>query len=64
MAPFAMRIIEGTATADEQHDYGLRLIAAGEWLQRRADETPGTIIDGEVLANRPLTLPTHTVQAN
>lgn len=49
MAPFAMRIIEGTASADEQHDYARRLIAAGERLRRRADETTGTIIEGEVL---------------
>jgi hypothetical protein len=63
MVPFAMRIMEGTASADEQHDYALRLIAAGERLQRRADETVGTIIEGEVLANGPLSLPTHTVQA-
>lgn len=61
MVPFAMRIMEGTASADEQHDYARRLIAAGEWLQRRADDNGGTVIEGEVLANGPLTLPAHTV---
>ena len=54
MVPFAMRIMEGTASADEQHDYARRLIATGEWLQRRADDNGGTVIEGEVLANGPL----------
>lgn len=62
MVPFAMRIMEDTASADEQHDYALRLIAAGERFQRRA--AAGTIIEGEVLADGPLTLPTHTVRPN
>lgn len=63
MAPLAMCIMEGTATADEQHDYALRLIAAGERLQQRAHGTTETVIDGEVLANGPLTLPGHTVES-
>ncbi len=54
MAPLAMCIMEGTASADEQRNYALRLIAAGEWLQRRADDNGGTVIEGEVLANGPL----------
>lgn len=49
MAPFAMRIMEGTASGDEQHDYALRLIAAGERLQRRANRMRGSVVDGEVL---------------
>jgi hypothetical protein len=61
MAPLAMCIMEGTASADEQRNYAQRLIAAGEWLQRRADDNGGTVIGGEVLANGPLTLPAHTV---
>jgi hypothetical protein len=61
MAPLALRIMEGTANADEQRNYAQRLIAAGEWLQRRADDNGGTVIEGEVLANGPLTLPAHTV---
>lgn len=62
MVPFAMHIMEGTASADEQHDYALRLIGAGERLQRRADEMHGAVIDGEVLATGSLTLPSHTVE--
>jgi hypothetical protein len=61
MAPLALRIMEGTANADEQRNYAQRLIAAGEWLQRRADDNGGTVIEGEALANGPLTLPAHTV---
>lgn len=62
MAPLAMCIMEGTASAAEQHDYALRLIAAGERLQHRADETGGAIVDGEVLANGPISLPAHTAE--
>lgn len=60
MVPFAMRIMEGTASTDEQHDYALRLIAAGEWLQRRVDAMHGAVVDGEVLITGPLTLPAYT----
>jgi hypothetical protein len=31
-------------------------------LRRRADGIGGSVIDGEVLANRPLVLPAHTVE--
>lgn len=57
MAPLAMRIIDGNASAAEQTHYTQRLIAAGERLRRRAEGTCGTVIAGEVLANGPLTLP-------
>lgn len=62
MVPFAMRIMEGTASPDEQHDYALCLIAAGEWLQRRADALREGIVDGEVVSNGPLELPAYTVE--
>ncbi len=61
MAPLVLRIMDGTASDAEQHTYAKRLIAAGEWLQRRADDDRGTVIEGEVLVNGPLTLPAHTV---
>ena len=61
MAPLAMRIIEGTASSTEQRSYALRLIAAGEWLQRRADGPSGLVVDGEVLITEPLTCPPNTV---
>lgn len=62
MAPLAVCIMEGTVTAADQHDYARRLIAAGKRLQRRADETSGAVVDGEVLVLGPLTLPLHTVE--
>jgi hypothetical protein len=62
MAPFAMRVLDGSASIAEQGHYAQRLIAAGKRLQRRANETTGTVIDGEVLANGPLTLPAYTVE--
>ncbi|MGH3843797.1 MAG: hypothetical protein ACRDS0_20475 [Pseudonocardiaceae bacterium] len=58
MAALAMRIMEGSANAAEQQDYAQRLIAAGERLRRRAVTDAGAVvIDGEVLANSPLSLP-------
>ncbi|MGH3763901.1 MAG: hypothetical protein ACRDTX_01905 [Pseudonocardiaceae bacterium] len=58
MAALAMRIMEGSASAAEQQDYAQRLIAAGERLrQRTVTDTAAVVIDGEVLANSPLSLP-------
>ncbi len=62
MAPLALRIMEHAANAAEQAHYAQRLIAAGERLQRRANETAGVIIEGEVLPSGPLTLPGLTVE--
>jgi hypothetical protein len=62
MAPLAMRIMEGSASAVEQQDYALALIAAGKRLQRRADETAGMIIEGGVLESEPMTLSEHTTK--
>jgi hypothetical protein len=62
MAPFAMRVIDGGASIAEQVHYAQRLIAAGKRLQRRANETTGTVIDGEFLVRGPLILPAHTVE--
>lgn len=62
MASLAMRIMDGSASTAEQQNYAERLIVAGERLRRRADGTSGAVIEGEVLANGPLTLPAHTVE--
>lgn len=62
MVPLAMSIMEGTATADEQHTYARRLIAAGQRLQQRADAVTGAVVDGEVLATGPPTRPAHTIK--
>lgn len=62
MAPLAMRMMEDSATVTEQHDYAQRLIAAGMRLQRRANETAGVVVEGEVLGNGPLALPVYTVE--
>lgn len=55
MAPLAMRIMDNSASADEQQDYAQRLIAAGERLRKRANEMTNIIIDGEVLDSGSLT---------
>ncbi|MGH3828098.1 MAG: hypothetical protein ACRDQX_13150 [Pseudonocardiaceae bacterium] len=62
MAPLALRIMDGSASTAEQRNYALRMIAAGERLWRRAERMSGAVIEGEVLASGPLTLPAHTVE--
>jgi hypothetical protein len=48
VVPLAMQMMEGRATAQEQRIFAKRLIAAGEQLHRRADDSERVIIDGEV----------------
>jgi hypothetical protein len=48
VVPLAMQVMEGSATAQEQRIIAKRLIAAGERLHRRADDSERVIIDGEV----------------
>lgn len=62
MAPLAMRIMDGSADAAEQRFYGQRLISAGQWLCRRADEASQLIIAGEVVVEDRLALPVNTVE--
>jgi hypothetical protein len=62
MASFALRIIEGSASGEEQRHYAQRLIAVGERLRRRADGIPGAVIDGEVVG-ASITLPAHAARA-
>jgi len=57
MAPLALRIMDDSASADEQQNYAQRLITVGQRLQRRANAAAGVVIEGEVLASRPLFLP-------
>jgi hypothetical protein len=63
MEPLALRIMDGSAGAAEQAHYAQCLIAAGERLQRRAHGMHGSVVDGEVLANEPLTLPARTIES-
>ncbi|MDQ3152379.1 MAG: hypothetical protein M3R63_11885 [Actinomycetota bacterium] len=44
----AMRMMDGSAEAGEQHDCARRLIALGERLHRRA-ECGGYVVDGETV---------------
>jgi hypothetical protein len=57
MASLAMRMIDGSDSAAEQQDYGQRLVAAGERLRKRANETAIAVVEGEVLEHEPLALP-------
>ncbi len=62
MVPLVMTIMEESASAAEQAYYADRLIAAGKRLQHRADQTTGTVIEGEVLANGSLILSLYTAE--
>jgi hypothetical protein len=61
MASFALRIMDGSASAVEQCHYAQRLIAAGERLGRRADRMRTVVIEGEAVAESTA-LPAHTVE--
>jgi hypothetical protein len=61
MVSFALRIMEGSASGDEQRYYAQRLIVVGERLQLRADGMRGAVIDGEVVSG-PVSLPAHTLE--
>jgi hypothetical protein len=62
MASLALRIMDGSASVAEQHNYAQRLIAAGERLGQRAHEMNHPVIEGEVLAEVSLALPGHTAE--
>lgn len=62
MAALALRVIDGSASAEEQQHYAQRLIAAGQRLQRRANGMRGVVIEGEVEAQNPIALPPNTVE--
>ena len=62
MPPLALRIMDGSAGTAEQGHFALRLIAAGEGLQRRADALREVVVEGEVVATGLLGLPADTVK--
>ncbi|MGH3803130.1 MAG: hypothetical protein ACRDTD_23975 [Pseudonocardiaceae bacterium] len=62
MAPLAMSIMGGTASAAEQHNYAGRLIAAGERLKQRAAAMGGVIVEGEIVVDGSSALSAHTVE--
>jgi hypothetical protein len=62
MASLALRIMDGSTSAGEQRDYAERLIAAGERLRCRADETNHPVIDGEVTGSGTPVFPEQTAE--
>ncbi|MCA1606055.1 MAG: hypothetical protein LC775_11435 [Acidobacteria bacterium] len=73
MPSLALRIMEGSASAQEQTHYAERLIAAGERLGRRAATVGATVIEGDVVeeqvaltssdgGKQSVALPSHTVE--
>lgn len=62
MSPLALRIVDGSAGTAEQVHYAQRLIAVGEWLQRRANALDEAVVEGEVLTTGLLELPAYTIE--
>jgi len=60
VVPLAMRVIDGSATAQEQRIFAQRLIAVGERLHRRADECERLVIDGAAVLAEARGLPPDT----
>ena len=48
VTPFAMRVIDGSITAEEQHEFADRLVALGRWFHKRAAGS-ALVIEGEIL---------------
>lgn len=53
VTPFAMRIIDDSSTAEEQHEFADRLIALGRRFHERATGT-ALVIEGEALTTHEL----------
>ncbi|MGH3978288.1 MAG: hypothetical protein ACRDRZ_04695 [Pseudonocardiaceae bacterium] len=49
-APLAMRVMDESATADEQRVFGERLIRLGERFKRRGEQQSVAVVEGEVVA--------------
>ncbi|MGH3775651.1 MAG: hypothetical protein ACRDRR_07930 [Pseudonocardiaceae bacterium] len=62
VVPAAMRVMDDSATAEEQRELGDRLIAVGERLRRRGDGMNCAVVEGEVLGDVSLALPAHSVE--
>jgi hypothetical protein len=68
MASLCLRMMDGSAGAAEQREYARRLIAAGQRLGQRGEETPliidvaATVVDGDVVGSGLLALPGHSVE--
>ena len=62
MATFALHVMEDSASTTEQQRYAQRLIAAGQRLRRRAENSGWVVVEGEVLPDESTTLPAHTVE--
>ncbi len=55
-APTAMRIMDGSATVEQQRDLAARLIDIGQRLHRRADQADG-VVEGEIVTDVVPALP-------
>ena len=52
VTPFAMRIIDGSITAEEQHKFADRLVALGRSFHERAAGL-APVIEGDIIPPRP-----------
>ncbi|MGH3940230.1 MAG: hypothetical protein ACRDTG_16680 [Pseudonocardiaceae bacterium] len=60
VVPLAMRIIEGSATTQEQRVFAQRLVTAGQRLHRRTDECERMVLDGVTIFTAAHSLPLDT----
>jgi hypothetical protein len=49
VVPVAMRVMDGSATAEEQRELAVRLIRTGQRMQQRADRAE-RVVEGELVA--------------
>lgn len=54
VAPLAMRIMDGSVTAEEQRKLAKRLLELGQRLRERANRT-GRVVEGQVAGDVPQT---------
>lgn len=62
MAAFALRVMDNSASTAEQQHYAQRLIAAGQRLRRRAENSGCVVVEGVILADESTALPMRTVE--
>lgn len=61
LGPFALSVMENSASQEEQLAFGTRLVDIAERIRERAVRTPITV-EGTMVPEVPVALPDHTVE--